>query len=75
MSAWADVLDDLGAHGGTVPQVASRLDLPPALVRAVVEHATRLGLVAEAGAGCGSGCPAGPERPAACAGCPLAPRG
>ena len=71
MSAWAAVLDDVGARGGTPAQVASRLGLSTSLVQAVLDHAERLGVVAVAGRGCGSGCPTGPEMPKACAGCPL----
>ncbi len=72
MSAWAAVLDDVSARGGTPGQVASRLGLSTSLVQAVLDHAERLGVVAVAGRGCGSGCPTGPEMPKACAGCPLA---
>lgn len=72
MSAWALVLDDAAARGGTVPQVAARLGLPEELVRSILDHAERLGLVAVADGGCASGCPHGPDLPAACAGCPLA---
>jgi len=72
VSAWAAVLDDVGTRGGTPTQVADRLGLPSALVEAVLDHAERLGLVAVAGSGCGSGCPTGPEMPAGCAGCPIA---
>ena len=71
MSAWAQVLDDVGKSGGTPAQVASRLGLSLPLVQAVLDHAERLGVVGRAGRGCGSGCPAGPELPPACAGCPL----
>ena len=71
MSAWAAVLDDVGTRGGTPAQVATRLGLAPSLVQAVLDHAERLGLVAVAGRGCGSGCPSGPELPKGCAGCPL----
>jgi len=71
MSAWAAVIEDVGARGGTPAQVARRLGLPDALVMAVLDHAERLGLVAVAGNGCGSGCPTGPEMPVACAGCSL----
>jgi hypothetical protein len=74
VSAWAAVLDDLETRGGTVPQVAARLDLPPALVRSIIDHAERLGVLAVAGTDCGSSCPTGPDPPAACAGCPLVPR-
>jgi hypothetical protein len=72
VSAWAAILDDVGTRGGTPAQVASRLSLPAPLVQAVLDHAQRLGLVAVAGQGCGSGCPTGANRPAACAGCSLA---
>jgi len=41
------------------------------LVQAVLDHAERLGVVAVAGSGCGSGCPTGPEIPPSCAGCSL----
>lgn len=71
MSAWATVLEDAAARGGTPAQVAARVGLPEALVLTVLDHAERLGLVAVAGRGCGSGCPTGPEKPAACHGCPL----
>jgi hypothetical protein len=71
VSAWADVLDDVGARGGTPGQVATRLGLPVSLVQAVLDHAQRLGVVAVAGRGCASGCPAGPATPTGCAGCPL----
>lgn len=71
MSAWVDVLDDVAVRGGTPAQVARRLDLPMALVQAVLDHAERLGVVAVAGQGCGSGCPTGPDKPAGCTGCPL----
>ena len=74
MSAWAAVLGDAAARGGTPAQLATRLGLSPALVQAVLDHAERLGVVAVAGAGCGSGCPTGPETPPACAGCPLSVR-
>jgi hypothetical protein len=72
VSAWVTVLDDVAAAGGTPAQVATRLGLPRSLVQAVLDHAERLGIVAVAGSGCGPGCPAGPEIPQACAGCPLA---
>ena len=72
MSAWVAVLDDVGARGGTPAQVAARLGLPTSLVQAVLDHAERLGVVAVAGSGCGSGCPTRPELPQACAGCLLA---
>ena len=75
MSAWARVLEDVAAVGGTPAQVATRLRLPVSLVHAVLDHAGRLGLVAVAGSGCGTcgpGGPSGPEIPPACAGCPLA---
>jgi len=71
VSVWAAVLEDVSARGGTPAQVASRLGLAPSLVEAVLDHAERLGVVAVAGQGCGSGCPIGPEIPKACAGCPL----
>jgi len=71
VSAWAAVLDDVTVRGGTSAQVATRLGLPIPLVQAVLDHAERLGVVAVAGRGCGSGCPTGPELPATCAGCPL----
>ncbi|MEO8519147.1 MAG: hypothetical protein ABI438_08175 [Dermatophilaceae bacterium] len=71
MSAWTTVLDEAEARGGTPAQVASRLGLSTSLVQAVLDHAERLGVVAIAGSGCGSGCPTGPEMPKACAGCPL----
>jgi len=71
VSAWAAVLDDASTRGGTRAQVAARLGLPRSLVEAVLDHAQRLGVVAVAGRGCGSGCPTGPETPPACAGCPL----
>jgi hypothetical protein len=71
VSAWAAVLDDVAAAGGTPAQVATRLGLPTSLVQAVLDHAERLGVVAVAGSGCGSACPTGPEAPPACAGCPL----
>ena len=72
MSAWAAVLDDAARLGGTPSQVAARLGLPAPLVRAVLDHAERLGLVATAGRACGPGCAPGPSAPIACAGCPLA---
>jgi len=72
VSAWAAVLDEVAAVGGTPGQVAARLRLPMSLVLAVLDHAERLGVVAVAGNGCGPGCPAGPDVPPACAGCPLA---
>jgi DNA-binding transcriptional regulator LsrR (DeoR family) len=71
MSAWAAVLDEVASRGGTPAQVASRLGLSTPLVQAVLDHAERLGVVAVAGRGCGSGCPSGPEMPPGCAGCPL----
>jgi len=71
MSAWAAVLDDVATRGGTPAQVAARLGLSAPLVQAVLDHAERLGVVAVAGRGCGSGCPTGPEMPQSCAGCPL----
>jgi len=71
VSAWAAVLDDVTVRGGTPAQVATRLGLPIPLVQAVLDHAERLGVVAVAGRGCGSGCPTGPELPATCAGCAL----
>ncbi|MHB8188050.1 MAG: MarR family transcriptional regulator [Dermatophilaceae bacterium] len=71
MSVWAAVLDDVASRGGTPEQVADRLGLSRPLVQAVLDHAERLGLVAVAGRGCGSGCPSGPEMPTSCAGCPL----
>ena len=75
MSAWSTVLDDVAARGGTPAQVARRLGLPIPLVAAVLDHAERLGVVAVAGAGCGDGCPSGPELPVGCAGCPLTASG
>ncbi len=69
MSAWAAVLDDVGARGGSPAQVATRLGLSTSLVQAVLDHAERLGVVTLAGSGCASGCPTGPELPQACAGC------
>jgi hypothetical protein len=76
VSAWAAVLDDVAAVGGTPGQVAARLGLPMSLVQAVLDHAERLNVVAVAGSGCdgpgSSVCNAGPELPTACAGCPLA---
>ena len=74
MSLWRAVLADLAARGGTPAQVATRLELPMPLVQTVLDHAERLGVVAVAGRGCGSGCPTGPEMPAGCDGCPIAPR-
>ena len=74
MSAWAAVLDEAAARGGTPAQVATRLGLPASLVQAVLEHAERLGVVAVAGAGCASACPTQEETPPACAGCPLSVR-
>ena len=71
MSAWTAVLGEVESRGGTPAQVATRLGLPTSLVQAVLDHAERLGVVAVAGKGCGSGCPTGPEMPQACAGCPL----
>ena len=71
MSVWAAVLDEVASRGGTPAQVASRLGLSTPLVQAVLYHAERLGVVAVAGRGCGSGCPSGPEMPPGCAGCPL----
>jgi hypothetical protein len=70
VSAWAAVLDDVAARGGTPAQVAARLGLPGALVHAILDHAARLGVVAVA-SGCGTGCPTGPDAPPGCAGCPL----
>jgi hypothetical protein len=74
VSAWALVLDDVAAAGGTPAQVATRLSLPVSLVQAVLDQAERLGLVAVAGSGgsCRPGCPSGPEIAPACAGCPIA---
>jgi hypothetical protein len=74
VSAWAAVLGDAAAHGGTPAQLANRLRLPTALVQAVLDHAERLGVVTVAGQGrhsCGSACPTGSATPPACAGCPL----
>lgn len=71
MSAWERVLDDVAARGGTPAQVAGRLGIPMPLVLAVLDHAERLGVVAVAGQGCGSGCPTGPDLPVGCTGCPL----
>lgn len=71
MSAWVDVLADVATRGGTPAQVAGRLGLPMPLVLAVLDHAERLGVVAVAGQGCGSGCPTGPDLPSGCTGCPL----
>jgi len=71
MSAWTAVLDDVASRGGTPEQVADRLGLSRPLVQAVLDHAERLGVVAVAGRGCGSGCPGGPQMPTSCAGCPL----
>ena len=71
MSAWAAVLDDVGARGGTPAQVATRLGLSMSLVQAVLDHAERLGVVTVAGRGCASGCPSGPELLPGCARCPL----
>ena len=77
MSAWAAVLGDAAAHGGTPAQVATRLGLPTALAQAVLDHAERLGVVTVAGRGthsCGSACPTRPDTSPACAGCPLSMR-
>jgi len=71
MSVWTAVLEEAGVRGGTAEQVANRLGLSPSLVQAVLDQAERLGVVAVAGSGCGSGCPTGPEMPASCTGCPL----
>ena len=74
MSAWATVLADVATTGGTPAQVATRLGLPVSLVRAVLDHAERLGLVSVTGCGggtCRPGGSPGPEIPPACAGCPL----
>lgn len=71
MSAWGAVIDDVGMRGGTPAQVATRLGMPMSLVQAVLDHAERLGVVAVAGRGCGSGCPTGPDLPEGCSGCPL----
>lgn len=71
MSAWSAVLEDAAARGGTPAQVAARVGLPLALVQTVLDHAQRLGVVAVAGQGCGSGCPTGPDQPVGCHGCPL----
>jgi len=71
VSAWAAVLGDVGAQGGTPAQVATRLGLSMSLVQAVLDHAERLGVVAVAGRGCASGCSSGPEMLPVCAGCPL----
>jgi hypothetical protein len=64
------VLADAGAHGGTPQQVAVRLGLSGSLVRAILDQAARLSVVAVAG--CGSPCPTWPEVPPGCAGCALA---
>ncbi|OIQ82679.1 MarR family protein [mine drainage metagenome] len=69
--AWSRVLAEAAARGGTASQVAERLGLPAPLVSAVLDHAERLGIVSVAGRTCSSACPSGPERPAACHGCPL----
>jgi hypothetical protein len=74
VSAWGEVLGDAAARGGTPAQVAARLRLPTPLVQAVLDHAERLGVVAVAGRGCGTGCPSGPRQAPGCAGCPLASR-
>ena len=71
MSVWAAVLDEVASRGGTPAQVADRLGLSMPFVQAILDHAQRLGVVAVAGRGCGSGCPSGPEMPPGCAGCPL----
>lgn len=72
MSAWAAVLADVAARGGTPVQVATRLGLPVPLVQSVLDHAERLGVVSVAGRGCGTGCPTGQQLAPGCAGCPLA---
>jgi len=74
VSAWAAVLDDVAAQGGTPTQVAERLGLPAALVQMILDHAQRLSVVAVAG-GCGPCCPSGPDVPPSCAGCPLVASG
>ena len=74
MSAWAAVLSEAAARGGTAAQVATRLGLATPLVQAVLDHAERLGVVAIAGGGCGSACPTRPDTLPACAGCPLSAR-
>jgi hypothetical protein len=71
VNAWSAVLGDVSARGGTPAQVATRLRLPMGLVQAILDHAERLGVVAVAGRGCGTGCPIGPELPKGCVGCPL----
>jgi hypothetical protein len=71
MSAWAAVLGDVAARGGTPEQVATRLGLSTDLVLAVLDHAERLGVVAVAGRGCGTRCPTGDRLPPSCAGCRL----
>jgi hypothetical protein len=71
MSAWAAVLGEVAAGGGTPRQIATRLGLSTPLVQAVLDHAERLGVIAVAGHGCGTGCPTGLQLPASCAGCPV----
>lgn len=74
MSVLADVLRETD-RGLTADRVAARLGLPDDLVGLALEHAERIGLVVRPAGGsarCGSGCPTGDARPAACAGCPLA---
>jgi hypothetical protein len=66
------VLDEVALTGGTPGQVAARLGLPTSLVKAVLDHAERLGVVAVPASGCGPRCPGGPDVPPACAGCPVA---
>jgi DNA-binding transcriptional regulator LsrR (DeoR family) len=71
VNAWTTVLADVSVRGGTPAQVATRLGLPTSLVQAILDHAERLGLVAVAGRGCGTACPAGAEMPTGCVGCPV----
>ena len=73
MSVVADVLRETD-RGLTADRVAEILGLPDEVVALALEHAERIGLVGRPAGGspCRTGCPTGPDRPLACAGCPLA---
>jgi len=72
VSMLADVLRE--TDRGLRPElVAEALGLPDEVVALALDHAERLGLVVRScGPASGRPCPTGPDRPVACAGCPLA---
>ena len=65
-----NVLDE-AATGATVPVIAARLGIPLDLAETMVDELERLGLARRP---CSTCPPADASIPAACAGCPIAPK-